>query len=63
MPSTASWVDSNGSPMAFLRYEDLLHEADPREALLSFFESAYQAGAQLAQWDVEELKAMDLEEL
>ena len=56
-PKTASWVDSNGSPMALLPYEDLRQEDDPRQALLDFLESAYQAGAQLAKWPVEELDA------
>ncbi|MEN0006700.1 MAG: DUF5996 family protein [Bacteroidota bacterium] len=62
-PSTAAWVDSNGSPMAFLSFANLLKEEDPRAALLRFFESAYVAGATLAGWDMEELKAVDLEEL
>ncbi|MDX5420162.1 MAG: DUF5996 family protein [Hymenobacteraceae bacterium] len=56
-PKTASWVDSNGSPMALLPYEDLRHEKDPRQALLDFLESAYQAGAKRAGWPVEELLA------
>jgi uncharacterized protein DUF5996 len=62
-PENAAWVDSNGSPMAFYRYQDLLMEPDPRQALLNFFESAYQAGAQLANWDIEELRTPDLSEM
>lgn len=62
-PATASWVDSNGSPMAFLRFEDLLKEENPRVALLGFLESAYQAGAKLAKWDMQELKTVDLMDL
>jgi hypothetical protein len=53
MPGAAAWVNSNGSPSAFYRYEDLISEDDPREALLSFFESAYQAGGKLANWNIE----------
>lgn len=55
-PASAFWAEQNGSPMALLTYEKLRKEADPRQALLSFMESAYQAGAKLAAWDVEGLK-------
>lgn len=62
-PASAAWVDSNGSPMAFLSFENLRKEEDPRTALLNFLESAYQAGAKLAEWDTEHLRTVDLEEL
>lgn len=52
-PPAAQWIDSNGSPMAFLRYEDLRQRPDPRQELLDFLESSYQAGARLANWDIE----------
>ncbi len=52
MPKDAEWVDSNGSPMALLKYEHLLKVGDPEQELLNFLESAYQAGAKLAQWDL-----------
>lgn len=55
-PETAKWVDSNGSPMALLPYEDLRQSDNPRQALLAFLESAYQAGAKLANWPVEEFQ-------
>ena len=32
-------------------YEDLRQESSPDEALLTFLESSYEAGATLAQWD------------
>ena len=32
-------------------YEDLRHEPSPDEALLTFLQSTYEAGANLAQWD------------
>lgn len=51
-PDYASWVDSNGSPMAFLSYNLLQKEADPNKVLLSFLNSAYQAGAKRAGWDM-----------
>ena len=63
MPGHAQWVDSNGSPMALLMYDDLLKMEDPKKALLEFLESTYQAGARLAQWDREELKVPDLSEM
>jgi len=62
-PEKAAWIDSNGSPMAFLRYEDLLSEEDPKKALLDFFESSYLAGAKLANWNIEEFKVKALDEL
>ncbi len=51
-PQAASWVDSNGSPMALLMYDDLRRAEDPKATLLDFLESAYQAGAKRADWDV-----------
>jgi hypothetical protein len=62
-PSTAKWIDNNGSPMALLMYDDLIGEADPSETLLRFLESAYASGATLAGWDVEELKVPPLHQL
>ncbi|NQZ76210.1 MAG: hypothetical protein HRT61_08880 [Ekhidna sp.] len=50
LPKTANWVDSNGSPMAVLMYDDLLKEEDPRKALLDFLQSSFDAGAKKAQW-------------
>ncbi|HLT24999.1 MAG TPA: DUF5996 family protein [Ignavibacteria bacterium] len=52
-PPEAFWVDSNGSPMAILKYEDMRNAENPRAALLEFLESTYQAGAKLAGWDIE----------
>ena len=49
-PAAASWQDANGSPMAMLMYDDLLKSDQPKEDLLAFLESSYQAGAKLAQW-------------
>lgn len=62
-PSTATWVDSNGSPLAFLRYEDVRLSDDPRQSVLDFLESAYQAGANLAGWKVMELTTPALKDL
>ena len=51
-PASAKWVDSNGSPMALLMYDDLLAEQDPHRALLDFLESCYMAGAKFRRWDI-----------
>ena len=63
MPETASWVDANGSPMAFLRYEDVRMAENPRQVVLDFLESAYQAGANLAKWPVDELTTPTLKNI
>jgi len=39
-----------------LRYEDVRNASAPEEALLAFFQSAYEAGATLGQWDREALE-------
>lgn len=54
-PEEAKWVDSNGSPMALLRYHDVISSDKPRERVLEFLESAYQAGASKADWNTDEL--------
>lgn len=56
-PSYAKWLDSNGSPMAFIGYHDLINDENPREALLDFLQTAYDAGANLAKWDVQDFQA------
>jgi len=63
LPDSAQWVDSNGSPMAFLRYEDVMSSPDPRQAVLDFLESAYQAGARNAGWNIDELTTPPLKEV
>lgn len=62
-PSAGFWMEQNGSPMALLKYHELIEEADPRQALLSFMESAYLAGAQSAGWPVDELRVPPLADL
>ena len=39
-----------------LRYEDVRNASSPEETLLAFFQSAYEAGATLGQWDREALE-------
>ena len=53
-PAPAKWQDANGSHMALLMYEDVRTSANVSDAILEFFESAYQAGAKRAGWDVEQ---------
>ncbi len=62
-PEPARWVDSNGSPTAFLGYHDLIRSDNPRADLLDFLESTYQAGAVLSNWDVENFRTLPLNEL
>lgn len=54
-PKAAQWVAQHNSHLAILRYGDVRAERDPRGVVLEFFESAYQAGAQLTGWDVARL--------
>lgn len=54
-PEAAYWKVTNGSSMALLMYDDLRQMDDPWAALLDFLESAYQAGARLAGWDIDDL--------
>ena len=52
-PEAAVWTDA----MALLPYEAVRTAADPRESLLAFLESAYEAGAAAAGWDREDLES------
>ncbi|HEX6075144.1 MAG TPA: DUF5996 family protein [Micromonosporaceae bacterium] len=51
-PRAAEWTPRGTSHLAVLRYDDARAEAEPRAAVLAFYESAYQAGARLARWDI-----------
>ncbi|WP_086561991.1 DUF5996 family protein [Streptomyces africanus] len=51
-PQSADWVARRGGHLAVLRYDAARAEAAPRAAVLSFYDSAYQAGAGRAGWDV-----------
>ena len=53
-PEGASWAPEGGT--ALLMYEDVRKSESPKETLLDFLESAYQAGAGTAGWDVEDLR-------
>ncbi|MEV5711160.1 DUF5996 family protein [Actinoallomurus sp. NPDC052274] len=51
-PATARWIAQRGSHLAVLPYDDARAEPDPRATVLAFYESAYQAGARRAGWDI-----------
>jgi len=51
-PPAARWIERRGSHLAVLRYDDVRTLPDPQTAALGFYESAYQAGARRAGWDV-----------
>jgi hypothetical protein len=58
-PAAAKWAESNGSHMALLMYEDVRSCEDPRRNVLDFLESAYQAGAKRAGWDIVQFQLGD----
>jgi len=59
-PEKAFWAEANGSHMALLMYDDVRASDDAREQIISFFESAYHAGAKQAGWQIEDLKIQPL---
>jgi hypothetical protein len=50
-PASATWQQLPSGSMAMLRYDDVRQSADPREAVLDFLQSTYEAGARRAKWD------------
>ena len=53
-PESAFWAPEGG--MALLMYDDVRKANSPRTTLLEFMQSAYEAGARSAGWDVEDLR-------
>ena len=51
-PGAARWVEQRGGSLAVLPYDDVRGATDPRCDLLAFLESAYEAGASAAGWDL-----------
>jgi hypothetical protein len=49
--SAGEWIASGSGSMAILPYETVRTASDPRQGLLAFCQSAYEAGARLAGWD------------
>jgi hypothetical protein len=56
-PEEAHWARQGGGSLALLPYEVVRTAADPRATLLTFLESAYDAGARLAGWDRADLES------
>jgi hypothetical protein len=54
-PSAASWAPEGG--MALLTYEEVRKSDSPKKTLLEFLQSAYEAGAKTAGWDMEAFRA------
>jgi hypothetical protein len=55
-PAAAKWQEANGSHMALLMYDDVRNAEEARATILDFLESAYQAGARSANWNIEEFR-------
>jgi hypothetical protein len=55
--SAGDWVEAGSGSLAVLPYETVRTAADPKAMLLGFCQSAYEAGARLAGWDVAALES------
>jgi len=60
-PEAAYWGSLRGGAIALLMYDEVRTAESPRDAVLEFLESAYQAGANRAGWDQEKFKLKPLE--
>jgi len=49
--SAGEWIEFGSGSLAIFRYDAVRRAPDPRQALLAFCQSAYEAGARLAGWD------------
>ncbi|MGH3083521.1 MAG: DUF5996 family protein [Gaiellaceae bacterium] len=57
-PEAASWQQPYGSShLALLSYDEVRNSPGPRETLLEFLQSAYEARAATAGWDVDDLRS------
>jgi hypothetical protein len=55
-PEQAFWNTEGTGSMAVLMYDDMRVSYNPRQAILDFMESAYMAGAKLADWNIKDLE-------
>jgi hypothetical protein len=55
-PADAFYGDAGAGGEFFLKYEDVRTSASPRQALMEFLQSTYEAGATLGKWDRKELE-------
>ncbi|CAA9445128.1 MAG: Ava_C0101 and related proteins [uncultured Rubrobacteraceae bacterium] len=53
-PPSAAWQEGG---TALLTYEEVRNAVSPKETLLEFLQSAYEAGAKTAGWDMEKFRA------
>jgi Family of unknown function (DUF5996) len=51
-PQAAEWLPFGTGSLAILRYDEVRGARDPSATLLEFLQSAYEAGASLAGWDL-----------
>jgi hypothetical protein len=51
-PASAEWLEQAHGSLAILRYDDVRSSPDPKAVLLAFLQSAFEAGASLAGWDL-----------
>ena len=51
-PGGAAWVARGSGSLAIFPYDDVRRAPDPTATLLDFLQSAYEAGASLAGWDL-----------
>ena len=51
-PPQAEWTPLGNGSLAILRYDDVRSAADPKATLHEFLQSAFEAGASLAGWDL-----------
>ena len=54
-PAAARWLEQDGGSLAVLPYDAVRTATDPKATLLTFLESAYQAGATAAGWNTADL--------
>jgi len=55
-PAKAFYGDAGAGGEFFLKYEDVRTSGSPRDALMEFLQSTYDAGAMLGKWDRKELE-------
>lgn len=53
-PASARWLPEGGT--ASLSYEDVGRSNSPQKTLLRFLQSAYEAGARIAGWSIDDLR-------
>jgi hypothetical protein len=52
-PASAPWQEGD---TALLMYEEVRKSSSPKDTLLKFLQSAYQAGAKAANWNIEDFE-------